>query len=143
MAPPLPYTGPPPLNRRPRYSNQTGYPDLTSSGSSQGPIDPRYWNPVPAGSREGSIHTTYSTPSFPASSHPSSIPGEYSLAYGNTHHSNVPPVLNQRYDYAHHHSSARMRPPLTQPATQPPSAEYRLYDSGQFFGDMSEMPDLQ
>ncbi|KAJ7830637.1 hypothetical protein B0H14DRAFT_2593184 [Mycena olivaceomarginata] len=32
MAPPLPYTGPPPLHGRPRYSGSAQYPDLSLSG---------------------------------------------------------------------------------------------------------------
>ncbi|KAJ7818771.1 hypothetical protein B0H14DRAFT_3739519 [Mycena olivaceomarginata] len=32
MAPPLPYTGPPPLHGRPRYSGGAQYPDLSLSG---------------------------------------------------------------------------------------------------------------
>ncbi|KAJ7260459.1 hypothetical protein B0H12DRAFT_1275638 [Mycena haematopus] len=45
-APPLPYTGPPPQNRRPRYSGSL-YPDLSLSGSASNeqPLPVQYYSP--------------------------------------------------------------------------------------------------
>ncbi|KAJ7097354.1 hypothetical protein C8R44DRAFT_949406 [Mycena epipterygia] len=73
MAPPLPYTGPPPLNRRPRYAAQP-LPDLgrPTRYSNQEPMHARHLNPPPAASfqpstdpRFGEQSIRHSSPSFP------------------------------------------------------------------------------
>ncbi|KAJ7771301.1 hypothetical protein DFH07DRAFT_953470 [Mycena maculata] len=70
MAPRLPYTGPPPAGRRPRYSNQSisgvpgGYPDLSLPDPSQEPADTRYSNPsAPSHSRSQHSVDLYPGPS--------------------------------------------------------------------------------
>ncbi|KAF8148134.1 hypothetical protein K438DRAFT_1989316 [Mycena galopus ATCC 62051] len=48
-APPLPYTGPPPLHMRPRYSGNAQYPDLSLSNSGPGQQNlPAQYYPTPA-----------------------------------------------------------------------------------------------
>ncbi|KAJ7113643.1 hypothetical protein C8R44DRAFT_741226 [Mycena epipterygia] len=130
-APSLPYTGPPPLNRRPRYSSPSA-PAYISPGQlpsvpgwNQGALDRQYWDPSIAGSSQTIAHPPY--PSL-------------SLSDDNTYQSNAlrpPQSLNQGYDHTNpypYSSRPSSYPPLTQLVAQSPSAPYPLdYGQTQFF----------
>ncbi|KAJ7105027.1 hypothetical protein C8R44DRAFT_887032 [Mycena epipterygia] len=123
LAPPLPYTGPPPLNRHPRYAGQPlpglGQPPRYSN---QDPMHPRYLSPPPAVLFQPSTHPRF---------------GEHT-----TYHSrpSVPPALMYGYDVqARQDLSTRVRP-LSMPPNMagqhypsaPNAADYEMS-----FGDMS------
>ncbi|KAJ7113645.1 hypothetical protein C8R44DRAFT_741228 [Mycena epipterygia] len=123
MAPPLPCTGPPPLNRHPRYSGQP-LPDLgqLTRYSNQVPMHLRYLSPPPAVLFQSSTHPRF---------------GEQT-----TYHSrpSVPPAPMYGYDVqARQHLSTRVRPPSMPPnmagqhyPSAPNAADYEMS-----FGDTS------
>ncbi|KAJ7105002.1 hypothetical protein C8R44DRAFT_746241 [Mycena epipterygia] len=123
MAPPLPYTGPPPLNRHPRYAGQP-LPDLgqPSHYSNQEPLHPQYLSSPPA-----VLFQPFTHPRF----------GEQT-----TYHSrpSVPPVSIYGYDVqARQDLSIRVRPPSMPPnmagqhyPSAPNAADYEMS-----FGDTS------
>ncbi|KAF7368371.1 C6 finger domain [Mycena venus] len=76
--PPLPYTGPPPPNRRPRYAGSSQYPDLSLSGSGQPTPSAPYY---PSQASNPMANQGYNNPQaaqpYPYMANPAQQPGMY------------------------------------------------------------------
>ncbi|KAJ7112287.1 hypothetical protein C8R44DRAFT_741976 [Mycena epipterygia] len=96
--PPLPYTGPPPLNQLLRYSSAHIPPSTWSFSPSgptnpppsaawnEGPTHPKYLNHSLHFSRQGSINPPSSIHSLPVSNNRSTNVGKHLLTHGNAYH---------------------------------------------------------